>query len=208
MPDIKSELQRALENGRRTFLSKTLNEWDQDEQKQIKGETMDTLTKDRGYLFQTTNNASRETFNYIRANPDLKSSQIVAALVKQGFKENTVSSLIYQMQTAGLLGKDSLGQFHTTTNEFQPYNISKIRAERKRKAAVLAKEQAQSASPARKVVLIKRRTTQDVEAAQVAAGIGALVKPDDKWKPEHVVDTLTLQQAKAVYVYLKNSFGG
>lgn len=206
---IGEQLRAKLdETAKREALNNTLNEWDQDEQKQIKGETMHTLPKETGYKFQPTNNASRETFNFIRDNPYLRASEIVKALVQRGFKESTVSSLIYQMHAADLLTKDDLGQFKAVGTEFQPYNISKIRNERKRKQRALTQQMQANLPPARKIVVMKRRTAEDVEQARAAAGIGALVQPEETWKPEHVVDTLTLQQAKAVYVYLKNSFGG
>jgi hypothetical protein len=112
------------------------------------------------------------------------------------------------MHAADLLTKDELGQFKAVGTEFQPYNISKIRSERKRKQRALTQQMQANLPPARKIVVMKRRTAEDVEQARAAAGIGALVQPEETWKPEHVVDTLTLQQAKAVYVYLKNSFGG
>lgn len=207
MTDIKSALQQALERGKREYLNNTLKEWDEDEQKQIKGETMHTLPKETGFRFQPTNNASRETFNYIRDNPHLKSSEIVRALVKQGFKENTVSSLIYQMHAADLLTKDEFGQFKAVGTEFHPYNISKIRNERKRKQVALAKQQQENAPPSTRLVTIKRRTVKDVERARTAAGIGALVQPEGNWRPEDVVDQLTLLQAKAVHAYLQQVFG-
>lgn len=200
MPSLQEQLQSLLPA------------WEQEQSKLEQEKQMQqnpkALIQQGAHLFQTTNNASRETFNFIRDNPLLKSSEIVKTLAKRGFKENTVSSLIYQMHTAELLRKDGSGRFTAVGQEFQPYNISKIRAERKRRQVASAKQAQLNTPTSPRLITIKRRTAQDVEAAQAAAGIGALVKPEGAWKPEHVVDTLTLQQAKAVYVYLKNSFGG
>jgi hypothetical protein len=195
------------EAAKRESLNNTLNAWDEDEQKQIKGELVNTTQK---HLFGVTNNASRTTFNYVRDNPGLRVGDITKALTAQGYKETTVSSLLYQMVTVGLFRKDGYtSQFFATKPEFEPYNINKIRREkaeeqRKRDAEMLA----EVPSPARKVVLIKRRTP---EPDANAAGIGALVTTDqplnDAWRPEDVVDQLTLVQAKAVHAYLQKVFG-
>lgn len=205
------------EAAKKESLKSTLNEWDADEQKQIKGEIMDTTKK---HLFGVTNNASRTTFNYVRDNPGLRIGELIKRLSAQGFKDTTVSSLAYQMVTVGMLRKDdNTGGFHAIVPEFVPYNINRIRRERaqkqQREMAVL-----NEAVPPKKIVLIKRRTAKDAETAHNAnvAGIGALTVNTDQpvqykfkeyaaWKPEDTVDTLTLMQAKAVHAYLQKLFG-
>jgi len=196
------------EAAKKESLKSTLNEWDVDEQKQIKGEVMNTTKK---HLFGVKNNASRDTFNYVRDNPGLGINELKKRLSQH--KENTVSSLVYQMVTAGMLHKDdNTGGFHAIVPEFIPYNINKIRRER------LLKQQKEMAvlnekTPPKKVVLITRRKTQPEQDANVA-GIGALTVNADQpmrvatpWKPEQVVDQLTLAQAKAVHAYLQQVFG-
>jgi hypothetical protein len=209
------------EAAKKESLKSTLNEWDADEQKQIKGEVMETTKK---HLFGVSNNASRTTFNYVRDNPGLRIGELIKKLAAQGFKDTTISSLAYQMVTAGMLRKDdNTGGFHAIVPEFIPYNINKIRRER------LLKQQKEMAVlnekvPAKKVVLIKRKEngsgfeslTPKEEARHDAntAGIGALTVNTDQpmrvampWKPEQVVDQLTLVQAKAVHAYLQQVFG-
>lgn len=212
MPDIKSALQRALEQGKREYLNKTLNEWDEDEQKQIKGELMTTTTAKN--LFKPTNNASRDTFNYIRNNPGQRIAEIRAGLKQH--KESTVSSLVYQMVMADMIRKDdNTSGFHAVVPEFIPYNIGKIRKEKKQARRT---EELARVTPPRKIVVVKRRTAEDVAKAQESAGIGALTVNTDQpikykfkehaaWKPEDTVDTLTLMQAKAVHAYLQKLFG-
>jgi hypothetical protein len=199
---------------KREALNNTLNAWDQDEQKQIKGELMTTTTQAR-HLFGVTNNASRDTFNYVRDNPGQRISEIRKGL--QQHKETTVSSLVYQMVMADMIRKDeNTSGFHAIVPEFTPYNIGKIRKEKMqaRRAEELART-----SP-RKIVIVKRKTNGEAASAHDAsvAGIGALpVKADPQvkytfkehaaWKPEDTVDTLTLMQAKAVHAYLQQLFG-
>jgi hypothetical protein len=212
---LGEQLRAAIE--KKTQLESTLNAWDADEQKQIKGEVMETTKK---HLFGVSNNATRETFNYVRDNPHLKVIEIVKALAKHGFKESTVSSLVYQMIVVGLLAKDSNGMgVVATAPEFVPYNIAKVR--RDKELAQLAKDkEAQERLAARKFIVVKRRTEEDVAKAQAAAGIGSLAmnvdghkagmgtfKQHQVWKPEDTVDLLTLMQAKAVHAYLQKLFG-
>jgi len=212
MPDIKSALQQALEQGKREYLNKTLNEWDQDEQKQIKGELMTTTTQAK-HLFGVTNNASRDTFNYIRNNPGQRISEIKKGL--QQHKETTVSSLVYQMVMADMIRKDdNTSGFHTIVPEFIPYNIGKIRREKMQ--ARRAEELARTTAP-RKIVIVKRKTSGEAASAHDAsvAGIGALTVNAEQplqarprpWRPEDTVDQLTLVQAKAVHAYLQKLFG-
>ena len=193
-------------------LNNTLNEWDQDEQKQIKGELMTTTTAK--HLFQPTNNASRDTFNFIRDNPGKRIAEIRAGLKQH--KESTVSSLVYQMAMADMIRKDdNTSGFHALVPEFVPYSIGKIRKEKKKERRT---EELARATPPRKIVLVKRRTQDEAKPNADAAGIGALpVKADPQvkytfkeyaaWKPEDTVDTLSLGQAKAVHAYLQKLFG-
>jgi hypothetical protein len=222
MPDIKSALQQALERGKREYLNKTLNEWDEDEQKQIKGEVMPAPTKN---LFGITNNVSRETFNHIKHNPHLGIAAIRDGMVEKGFKDSTVTTLVYQMAVAGLIVKGVDSTFTAAVPEFKPFNIGKIRkaeklkrqAEDKAKIAAFGKTELAK----KKIVMITRRKAEPVQDAS-AAGIGALpvstdVKVDGHkigtfkeyapWKPEDTVDTLSLGQAKAVHAYLQKLFG-
>jgi hypothetical protein len=193
------------EAAKKQALQATLNEWDNDEQKQIKGETMSTTTKP-AYLFQPTNNASRDTFNFVRDNPGLRIAEIKAGLPKH--KPNTVGSLTYQMVMAGLLRKDeNTSTFHAIKPEFEPFSINSIRRQKKK------------AAEPRKLVVVKRRTAQEAEAAHNAnvagtsAGLGALTASVEltsrprPWRAEDVVDSLTLLQAKAVHAYLQQLFG-
>lgn len=190
-------------------LNNTLNEWDQDEQKQIKGELMTTTTAK--HLFQPTNNASRDTFNFIRDNPGKRIAEIKAGL--KTHKESTVSSLVYQMAMADMIRKDdNTSGFHAIVPEFVPYSIGKIRKEKKkeRRADELAR-----VTPPRKIVLVKRRTQDEAPQNANAAGIGALTVNTEQplqarprpWRPEDTVDQLTLVQAKAVHAYLQKLFG-
>ena len=208
---IGEQLREKLDAAsKREALNNTLNEWDQDEQKQIKGEAM---TKTQTYLFQPTNNATRDTFNYVHNNPVLRVAEIKAGLSQH--KESTVTALVYQMVLAGLLRKDATGGFYSIVPEFVPFNINKVRREKQKEQQ--AAQQEMHAKLPKPVVQLRRKMNGggfEVTPNANAAGIGALtVKAEPqvthtlKWKPEDTVDQLTLVQAKAVHAYLQKLFG-
>jgi hypothetical protein len=91
MPDIK------------TALSTVLNQWEQDENKQITQQQEKPMGKQ---LFKTTNNVSRETFNFIKTNPNKTTAEVANALEKRGFKESSVTSICAQMSKQGMVTKD------------------------------------------------------------------------------------------------------
>lgn len=199
------------EAAKKEMLKTTLNAWDDAEKQQINGETMNTTPT---HLFKPTNNASRDTFNYVRDNPGKRIAEIKASLTNHNM--NTVSTLVYQMTTAGLLRKDAVTKtFHAIKAEFEPFSISKARKERK------------EAEPKRKSVVVARRTAQEAEAAHNAnvagtsSGLGALTghvgigvpatveltSRPRPWRPEDIVDSLTVVQAIAVHKHLQKLFG-
>jgi hypothetical protein len=198
MPDIKTALNLALEDGRRQFLSQTLNNWEQDEQKQITQQQEKPMGKQ---LFRTTNNVTRETFNYIKNNPNKTTPEVCAALERLGFKESSVNSICAQLSKQGQVVKDGYTKRMVAIgNEYQPLkSASKFKALNEPK-------------PALKVVK-RRESPQD-------AGIAAIA-PQEKvdtsrstivltrnWTAQGVVDKLSVMQARELYDLLKKIFGG
>jgi hypothetical protein len=174
MPDIKTAL---------------LNAWAKDEEQTIKEKVMTTPLAHR---FKPTNNASRETFAFIKNNPNLKASEIVRHMVKRGFKENSTVSLCTQMVRQGMVSKDVNGGLRVMQDEYAPLKAYK------KKAKV-------------KVVKVPKKEV---------AGLAALA-PQDKvdtsrstivlnrnWTAHGVVDKLSVMQARELYDLLKQIFGG
>ena len=215
MPDIKTALQTALENSKRASLHNTLDAWEKDEKETQLEKTVNTTQQ---HLFKPTNNVTRATFNHVRDNPGITSTQLVAALPQ--FNRTSVHSLAAQFISQKQFSRDANGGLRTIVPEYIPLkSTAKVRKEF---AAQKLVEQAKEETPKRKVVLIKRRTAKDAEDAHNAnvAGIGALTvnaevngvkigtfKQHAPWKPEDTVDQLTLVQAKAVHAYLQKVFG-
>ena len=199
MPDIKTALNLALENGRRQFLTATLSEWEKDEQKQITQQQEKPMGTQ---LFRTTNNVTRETFNYIKNNPNKTTPEVCAALEKRGFKESSVHSICAQLSKQGQVVKDGYTKRMVAVgNEYQPLkSASKFKALNEPK-------------PALKVVK-RREAPQD-------AGIAAIAPVQEKvdtsrstivlnrnWTAQGVVDKLSVMQARELYDLLKKIFGG
>ena len=201
MPDIKTALNTALENGRRQFLSQTLNNWEQDEKKQITQQQEKPMGT---HLFRTTNNVTRETFNYIKANPNKTTPEVCEALEKRGFKESSVHSICAQLSKQGQVVKDGYTKRMVAVgNEYQPLkSASKFKALNEPK-------------PAPKVLkVVKRR-----EAPQ-DAGLAAIAPKEEpatrkaaliflnEFDPHDVVNKLSVMQALELYDLLKKIFGG
>jgi len=185
MPDIK------------TALTNVLNQWEQDEKKQITKQQEKPMGKQ---LFRTTNNVTRETFNYIKANPNKTTPEVCEALEKRGFKESSVNSICAQLSKQGQVVKDGYTKRMVAVgNEYQPLkSASKFKALNEPKTTLK--------------VVKRREAPQD-------AGIAAIApkEPDTSrttlvlsrnWTAQGVVDKLSVMQARELYDLLKQIFGG
>jgi hypothetical protein len=108
MPDIK------------TALSTAISAWEKDESKQIENQQEKTMPKK---YFTVTNNVSRETFNYIKNNPNKTAADVASALAKKGFKEGSVVSICAQLAKQGQVSKDTFTKrLVALTHEYSPSN--------------------------------------------------------------------------------------
>lgn len=186
MPDIK------------TALTNVLSQWEQDEKKQISKQQEKPMAK---HLFTTTNNVSRETFNYIKNNPNLTTAQVAKALEKQGFKEGSVTSICAQLSKQGQVLKDGYTKrLVAIGSEYQPLKA--------------AKHFKTTTPPTRKVIKITKRekTMQDAGLAAIApqeqaVRRAALILLND-FDPHDLVNKLSVMQARQLYDLLKQIFGG
>lgn len=189
MPDIK------------TALTNVLNQWEQDEKKQITQQQEKPMGTQ---LFRTTNNVTRETFNYIKNNPNKTTPEVCEALEKRGFKESSVNSICAQLSKQGQVVKDGhTKRMVVVGNEYQPLkSASKFKALNEPK-------------PAPKVLkVVKRREApQDAGIASIApkeeqaTRKAALIFLND-FDPNDVVNKLSVVQARELYDLLKKIFGG
>ena len=184
MPDIK------------TALSTVLSAWEQDEQKQINQEK--PLGK---HLFKPVNNVTRETFNYIKNNPNKTTAEVCNALAKRGFKEGSVTSICAQLSKQGQVVKDGYTKRMVAVGtDYTPL-----------KSASAFKTQ----KPETRVIkIVKRREVpQDAGIASIApkeepATRKAALIFLNEFDPHDVVNKLSVMQARELYDLLKKIFGG
>jgi hypothetical protein len=174
MPDIKTAL---------------LNAWAQDEEQTIKEKVM---TQPLAHRFKPTNNASRETFNFIKNNPNLKASEIVAHMTKRGFKENSTTSLCTQMVRQGMVSKDTRGGLRVMQAEYAPLKAYKKKVEKVK----FGKPEEKSAGLAALAPQDKVDTSRST------------IVLNRNWTAQGVVDKLSVMQARELYDLLKHIFGG
>ena len=177
MPDIKTALQTALST------------WEKDDQQTIKEKTMPKN------MFKPTNNVSRNTFEYIKAFPNMNSTEICVAMEAQGHKRTSVHSLLTQMVRGGLVQRVD-EKFTALISEYRPMKSYKqlLNAEKKAKKP-LAKSAVKSQNKSK------------------AKGITALVEPSvpqvkPAWDAETVINNIGLKQAHELYRELSTYFGG
>lgn len=205
-----------------TALKNAINNWDQ----QHKEEPMQTTTiaeqpqaaqktnaspkiarvtmPDGRSVFAPTNNVTRETFDFVKANPGLTTAQIAKALAARGFKESSVTSIVSQMVRAKMAHKDEDRRIFATRAKYKPLETSKAKqlqrqqakanTANKRAAMQQIKEQAAEAPPkqAKEIKEVRVRTlemrsdmneTQFVEAILSNISIFGARVLYDKLKP-------------------------
>jgi hypothetical protein len=168
MPDIK------------TALSGILSEWELDNQQQ---ENQVETPQQKPY-FSVTNNVTRATFEYVKANPMSPSGEVSRALEKQGYKPSSIGSLLTQFIKKGLCTRDAQNRYSVAVPEYVP-----MKAPKKLKAAQ---------------VIQKAKATR-------GQGIAALSpQPTVKlvWDADTVINNIGLKQAHALYIELGKYFGG
>lgn len=149
-------------------------------------QTMPEQATEKRTHFQTTNNVTRDTFNFVRDTPGLSRVGIVNALELKGHKRSSVFSLLGQMTKQGLL-RENHGYMYAVAKEYAPIKQSVVRAKK-------------TAPP-------PKRTVAKVET-KVAKEVPANTLPQAKFNAEEFVGALTFKQAREVYDYLRTVFGG
>lgn len=132
MPDMQSELLRALEEGKRKFLHNTIKDWDEHEQT-IRNPQPQT-TQEKAMELQTTNDTttqqftksgvcSRDAFDLVRLNPH-KFTTITAAnrLANIGYRKTSIHAMYTQMRRNGMIQSNEYGKLFTTLSEYTPFN--------------------------------------------------------------------------------------
>lgn len=201
---LGEKLREAIE---KKSLATTINQWDDEDSKQtLKDIPVIELPKqDSGNRFGVTTNASRVTFDFVLQHSGrVTALQVADALEARGQKRGTVTSLCYQMVKNGFFRRDKDGVLTALVNKYEPLKNSATLRNKARKEA--EKAAGFSDAPKKKIVMINRRTGHTIETG----GIAALKQETTTaaWSVDAVVDGLTLTQGRALYLKLKEIFGG
>ena len=97
-------------------LSRTLKEWEVNN---------GGLMQAKQNLFNVTNNVTRATFDYVKANPGVTATEAGRALEPQGFNVSSVSSIMAAMVRNGLCRKEGYKYF-VTAEEYVPLKPSRV----------------------------------------------------------------------------------
>jgi predicted transcriptional regulator len=163
----------------KTALSGILSEWELDNQQQEK------QVETKPY-FSVTNNVTRATFEYIKANPASSFGEVSKALEKRGYKPSSVGSLLTQFLKKGMCTRDAQNRYSVAVPEYIPMKANK-----------------------------KIKTHQVIQKAKTTRGEGiAALSPQPKyipvndWNMQAMLDNMSVTQARSLYDALKKLFGG
>jgi tRNA splicing ligase len=148
---------------------------------------------------QTTKprNISKETFDYIIANPGCTPSQVANALQKVGYLHKTVTALIYQMVRQDMLRKDVNKKVYALLPTYVPIKtIQRTKPERRKKVNV---ERVGGMLEDAGLASLATRTRTQHAAPQQAA--------PQKLTAKYILDNVSLSEAKALYDEMHAIFG-
>jgi hypothetical protein len=214
MPDMQTALANALKT--------TINNWEKDDMQTTQANTQPQgANYERGSkAFSITNNVTRATFDYLKKHPNLTSAEICADMVKLGYKESSVGSLLAQFAKQGLAERDDRGRYITIVPEYRPLKAKKkvvkvvpkpveVVAKRKyeRKAvtgigALLRDTLMSMPTPSKEALDAAMKAMEPAPLPKQVATIVRAQQPDD------IIKNLTVFQARDLYDRLKQIFGG
>ena len=213
MPDMQTALSNALKN--------TINNWEKDDMQTTQANTKPQgANYERGAkAFSITNNVTRATFDFVKKHPNLTSAEICADMEKLGYKDSSVGSLLAQFAKQGLAERDDRGRYITIVDEYRP-----LKAKKKHSKIVAKPEEVKAKRKYTKRsegigALLKAKLdsmpSQDAldAAAYAMGGQRRLDKPFltklvRTQSPESIIENMNVLQARALYDYLRNIFGG
>ena len=186
MPDLQSALKNAIESWEPTPTTTPVGQ-------QLKEKLMSKRPS-----FEIQNNVTRVTFDYVKLHPGTTAAAACKDLVKQGFKESSVTALMAQFVRSGLAVRDNNHGYRAVVDEYIPMKASQKYA---KKTAVKAKPTPKASTPAPQNSGIA--ALQPEATAKRVTNILVFGKT-----PEEVIKNMTVLQARELYDYLKKIFGG
>lgn len=174
--------------------------------------TMQTQTTDtKRVYFQPTNNVVRSTFNCVRDNPGSTRSEIANILESQGYKRNSVQSLLGQMIKQNQV-RQTNELLYVNQPEYTPLKSGammarkKLREESKPKRTYVKRNAAAKAAAYEEHENYNPHAVEAIPKTKRVASTNTLLA--DTFDAQKFVDGMTLGQAKAVYDALSKIFRG
>jgi hypothetical protein len=182
MPDLKSALQSAIETWEPTPTNKPVQSIQNPKEKPMPKAP-----------FAVQNNVTRATFDYVKLHPGTTAAAACKDLVKQGFKESSVTALMAQFVRAGLAVRDNKHGYRVVVDAYIPMKAS---AKYNKKTAPKAKAPAEPQSEG--IAALQPEATSKRVVNTIVLGRA----------PEEVIKHMNVFQARELYEYLKKIFGG
>lgn len=184
MPDLQTALKNAIEAWEPSPADKPFQ--------QPKEKPMSNKTP-----FAIKNNVTRVVFDYVKLHPGTTTTAASKDLVKHGYKESSVTSLMVQFVKCGLAVRDNNKGYRVVVDEYVPMKSSMKRkpfpkAHSKVKPAKATETKSEGIAALQPEATAKRVTNILVFGKS----------------PEDVIKNMTVFQAKELYEYLKKLFGG
>jgi hypothetical protein len=193
MPDIK------------TALSTALKDWSKDDPTATVETTQEPPRNPprEGRFFVTTNNVSRETFNYVKENPGVSRADALAALIARGYIAGSVHALLSQMVKQGLIREGGTERrMVCVAQEYSPLKSSRTVALEKER------EEAAKAKPKRKYVRKEKPEAKKPQERPTPAPTPApATQINSAWSADTLMEHLSIKQARALYEELSKVFG-
>lgn len=232
MPDLRSALQTALAKQQSGVIQHTLNEWEDHEnqirqpqqtQPQEKPQMQITMTEPKT-THPYKNNVTRATFDSIKHYPNLTAREHSNILGKLGYKSNSVTAVISLLIKSKQVFRDMDSRLTAVVPEFVTVpnavkngkvKLHKALTERRRKQLVRESVEQRSKSkqkptlkPAKGItaLAVTPPAPQVQESAPQPRHSINIVRAD--WSPAAEVNKLNVMQARQLFDYLKEVFGG
>lgn len=216
MPDIKTALSTALEEGKRKFLTATITDWDEHE-KEIRTQ-QPTQPQQEKAMFAATGHLSKDTFDFIKMHGGkFTGTQVEKEMEKLGYKAPSVGALITQFKRANTIARNAEdGTLIAVAPEYTPISgkyRKQVKAERRaaitaKRLATLAKNKAKAAKQQ-----AQPQTLSDTITVSATNGIAALqaaptALPVLPTLPtaESVLNNMSIVEARKLYDELKKLF--
>ena len=186
MPDLQSALKNAIETWEPTPTHKPVQSV-----QQPKEQTMPTQP------FAIKNNVTRVVFDYVKLHPGTTAAAACKDLIKNGYKDSSVTALMAQFVRAGLAVRDNNHGYRVVVDEYVPMKAAqkyskKPKAHAKVKPAKATEPQSDGIAALQPEATSKRVMTTIIRAR----------------KPEDILSDMSVLQARELYDYLKKVFGG